>query len=171
MKLTIKQAQQRMTQVWGTRATVVPSRISGNRYVYAVTDHGEHWLPLESSWLQGRQVFELVDAEWPQPDAGANGHPRRIDLIVAYEADGARALPRINGNGQLVRFEADGEEAAAPAQTIAELYRWLQEHDYAPDGFKWLGWERGLRQRRQTYVLNGSNGHHTQKEAVPCSAS
>jgi hypothetical protein len=141
-----------MTQAWGTEAIVVPSRISGNRYVYAITDHGENWMPLESSWVQGRQVFELVDTEWPEPDAGANGHPQRIDLIVAYEADGARALPRINGNGQLLRFEADGEEVAPPTQSISELYRWLQAEGYVPSGFKWLAWEGGLRHRRQSYT-------------------
>ena len=161
MKLTLKQAQQRMTQVWGKRAIVVPYRISGNRYVYAVTDHGEHWLPLESSWSQGRQVFAPVDAEWPDAKADldgqlsqapSNGHPRRIDLIVAYEADNARALPRINGNGQLIRFLAEGEEAAPPTHSVSELYRWLQAEGYVPDGFKWLGWEHGLRHRRQTYT-------------------
>ena len=171
MKLTLKQAKERMTQVWGTEAFLVPSRISGNRYVYAITDHGENWLPLDSSWSQGDQVFALVDAEWPEPDAGMNGHAHRIDLVVAYEADGARALPRINGNGQLVAFRADGVEATPPAQTVSAIYRWLQAEGYVPDGFKWLGWQHGLRQRRQTYVLNGSNGHHTEKEAVPCHAS
>ena len=81
-----------------------------------------------------------------------NGDTRRIDLILAYEADDAKALPRINGNGQLVRFEADGEEVAPPTQSISDLYRWLQARGYVPKGFKWLGWEHGLRHRRQSYV-------------------
>ena len=75
MKLTLQQAKQRMTRVWGKSAFVVPYRISGNRYVYAVTDHGEHWLPLVSSWSQGHQVFALVDAEWPDPEAELEQQP------------------------------------------------------------------------------------------------
>ena len=81
-----------------------------------------------------------------------NSQAQRIDLIVAYKATEANSLAHVNGNGELVRFTADGEEATPPTQTMPELYRWLQEHSYTPDDFKWLGWERGLRQRRQTYV-------------------
>ena len=101
-----------------------------------------------------------------------NGQAQRIDLIVAYEADDALVLPRTNANGQLVRFKADGEEAAPPTQTMPELYRWLQVEGYVPDGFKWLGWERGLRQRWQTYVLNdGNRDGQKHKEGSLCSAS
>ena len=85
----------------------------------------------------------------------------RIDLIVAYEADEARVLPRTNGDGQLIAFKADGQEAKPPAQTMPELYRWLQAQGYVPDGFKWLGWEHGLRQRRQTYTRNVADHRDT----------
>ena len=51
----------------GRRAIVVPYRICGNRYCFAVTDHGEHWIPLDSSWVDGRQVFEPSDGSWPEP--------------------------------------------------------------------------------------------------------
>ena len=71
---------------------------------------------------------------------------------LAYEASEAKVLPRTNGNGQLVQFKADGVETQPPTRTVPKLYRWLQDHGYIPDAFKWLGWERGLRQRLQTYV-------------------
>jgi hypothetical protein len=252
MKLTIEQVEARMTAAWGAQAFLVPYRICGNRYVYAVTDHGEHWLPLETDWIQGQQVFMPKEGDWPLPDPWAeaineatqrahayfagrgdraslrrlpraqaialgqnwlrvgdridtwlipscskvgtvyqvNGRctcpdiatwckhrlaralamraeemlrakaeatgsqpARRIDLVVAYEASEERTLPQVNGNGQLVRFLADGKEAEPPARTMPELYRWLQGQGYAPNGFKWLDWQDGLRQRRQTYLL------------------
>jgi len=98
-------------------------------------------------WGQRQQEPRLV-REAPSTD-----WPRRIDLIVAYEAEERRALPRINANGQLVAFKEDGRDMTPPSEDISQIYRWLQDHGYVPDGFKWLGWERGLRQRRQTYVL------------------
>ena len=85
--------------------------------------------------------------------APRNGQPRRIDLIVGYEADEAQVLPRTNADGELVSFKANGKGTEPPTRNVAELYRWLQEHSYAPSNFKWLGWEHGLRQRLQTYVL------------------
>ena len=285
MKLTQKQVVERMTAAWGRQAVVVPSRICGNRTVYAVTDHNGNWWPLETSWSGGRQVFEPVDRPWPQdpwsaavaeaagrarayfyeqqnwlalrrlprgqaialsqkwsragddldtwyiqsqskggtiyevngrctcldylvngvpggwckhriaralairaeeiiengagsnadstaPNVGpkgtnthsqdstasGNGQAQRIELIVGYTADEARSLARVNANGKLIWFLADGVAAEPPALTTSELYRWLQEHGYIPDDFKWLGWGDGLRQRRQTYVLtNGSD--------------
>jgi hypothetical protein len=36
---------------------------------------------------------------------------------------------------------------------MPKVYRWLQAQGYVPHGFKWLGWERGLRQRLQSYIL------------------
>ena len=74
------------------------------------------------------------------------------DLTVAYHSNEAKALAHVNANGKLVGFKADGEEVAPPVQTMPDLYRWLQEHGYTPNDFKWLGWERGLRHRRQSYV-------------------
>ena len=84
--------------------------------------------------------------------APTNGQAQRIDVIVAYQADEAKVLPRTNGNGQLISFMVDGQEATSPAPTMPELYRWLQNHGYVPGDFKWLGWEHGLRQRRQSYT-------------------
>jgi hypothetical protein len=66
MKLTIKQAEEKLTAVWGTKTFVVPYRIAGNRYTYAATDHGQHWMPLETSWVEGHQVFEPKDRTWPE---------------------------------------------------------------------------------------------------------
>jgi hypothetical protein len=56
MKLTIEQVAARMTRAWGKRAFVISYRLAGNRYSYAVTDHSEHWLPLLTSWVGGRQL-------------------------------------------------------------------------------------------------------------------
>ena len=258
MKLTIEQVEARMTAAWGAQAFLVPYRIWGNRYTYAVTDHGEHWLPLKTDWIQGQQVFEPKESDWPLPDPWAeavnnavqrahayfagqgdeaslnrlpraqaialqqdwlrvgdkpdtwlipscskvgtvymvngrctcpdraawckhrlaraiairaeeilktkseasacppNGKAQRIDLVVAYEASEERTLPQVNGNGRLVRFLADGREAEPPVQDMPGLYRWLQGQGYAPHGFKWLGWQDGLRQRRQTYLLEAT---------------
>jgi hypothetical protein len=82
----------------------------------------------------------------------ASGQARRIDLIVGYEADEARSLARINGDGQLVAFKVDGEEKKPPLPTLPELYRWLQGEGFVPAEFRWLGWEHGLRQRLQSYT-------------------
>jgi hypothetical protein len=90
-----------------------------------------------------------------QPPIGTaplNGDARRIDLTVAYRSNEAKSLAHVNANGQLIGFKADGEEVSPPVQTMPELYRWLQEHDYTPNDFKWLGWEHGLRHRRQSYT-------------------
>jgi hypothetical protein len=290
MKLTIKQVEATMTAAWGREAIVVPYRLAGNLYSYAVTDHQEHWLLLLTSWAGGHQVFEPVDGTWPElvpsPEPGRmtwgeavleamqlayayfgsredsealkrlpraqaiatrqnwrqlgdklntwlipssttlgrvykvngrctckdfqghgigwwckhrlaralarraaellkngngagsdsdtpaphsmgaamnngtdstttspNGQARRIELVMAYEAEEAKVLPHINGNGQLVEFKADGRLTEPPVKTTPELYRWLQANGYVPTDFKWRGWEHGLRQRRQTYVL------------------
>ena len=67
MKLTMDEVVAKMSAAWESRAVVVPSRISGNRYLYADTDHREHWMPLDTSWVRGRQVFEPSDGAWPEP--------------------------------------------------------------------------------------------------------
>ena len=90
-----------------------------------------------------------------QPNIGTaplNGDAKRIDLTVAYRSNEAKSLAHVNANGKLIMFKVDGEEAAPPVQTMPELYRWLQEYGYTPSDFKWLGWERGLRHRHQSYV-------------------
>ncbi|MFC2045915.1 SWIM zinc finger family protein [Chloroflexota bacterium] len=286
MKLSRQQVEERLTVAWGKEAVVVPYRIHGNRRSYAVTDHGSHWMPIETSWVGGRQVFEPVSGDWPEveqdswdlalvkaaelarayfenqgntlalrrlprgmviaeaqnwtrlgdeldtylirsqskggtvyevngrctcpdwllngvpggwckhriaralairatemlkengagsavdtptPSAGPHrtttqvqdttepddGQAQRIDLIVAYEASDANSLTYINANGKLVEFKADGLVAPPPTRAMAEVYRWLQANSYVPDCFKWLGWDRGLRHRRQSYVLKG----------------
>jgi hypothetical protein len=55
--MTIVEAEARYSAAWGTPATVVPYRISGNRYVYAVTDHNGHWVPLHRTWIGGDMVL------------------------------------------------------------------------------------------------------------------
>jgi hypothetical protein len=85
----------------------------------------------------------------------------RIDLIVAYQADDARVLPRIDGTGELVAFKVDGQEQEPPVPTLRELYRWLLEQGYVPATFQWLGWEHGLRQRLQAYTRNGADDRDT----------
>jgi hypothetical protein len=85
--------------------------------------------------------------------APASIQARRIDLIVGYEADEARVLPRTNANGQLIQFTVDGKLTSPPVPTMPQLYRWLQAEGYVPEGFRWMGWERGLRQRRESYVM------------------
>jgi hypothetical protein len=90
------------------------------------------------------------DQDTTQPDMG---QAQRIDLVVAYMASEDDSLPYADANGKLVEFKADGKVALPPTRVVAEIYRWLQANDYVPDGFKWLGWERGLRHRRQSYVL------------------
>ena len=68
MKLTREQVEARITLAWGKQAYTVANRLAGNRYVYAVTDHNGHWMPLASSWDGGRQVLEPLGADtWPEP--------------------------------------------------------------------------------------------------------
>jgi hypothetical protein len=90
-----------------------------------------------------------------------NGQAQRIDLVVAYEADEARVLPRINGTGELVTFKADGQEQEPPVPTLRELYRWLLDQGYVPATFQWLGWEGGLRQRLQAYTRKVADDRDT----------
>ena len=61
MKLTMKEVQSKMSAAWGRRAVVIPYRIAGNKYCYAVSDHVDHWIALDSSWVDGRQVVEPSD--------------------------------------------------------------------------------------------------------------
>jgi hypothetical protein len=284
MKLNQEQLESRLTASWGKKAHLVAYQMYGNRLTYAVTDHGDHWMPLERSWAGGRPVFQPVGMPWPSQDSGSwveavtkaaalardhfvqqrnmaavkrlpraqviaearswerqgddadtwliastssggsvyrvndrctcpdflrNGvsggwckhrlaralgrraqrflqeekgarvlqslpapssmmtttksdadstsgsalcQARRIDLVLGYEADEAKPLALINANGKLIEFTADGEMTRPPVQDVAELYRWLLTNDFKPFAFRWLGWERGLRQRRQTYI-------------------
>ena len=75
----------------------------------------------------------------------------QVDLIVAYEADGAQFVPRIRGE-ELLEFRLDGQVMDPPAPTLDGIYRWLGTNGYVPDGFKWLDRHEGRRRRRQVYV-------------------
>jgi hypothetical protein len=56
-QMAVTEAESRYSAAWGTAAHVVPYRISGNRYVYAVTDHDGHWVPLHRTWIGGSLVL------------------------------------------------------------------------------------------------------------------
>lgn len=56
---TAKGIEDRFTKEWGRKAFVIPHRISGNRYVYAVSDHNGNYLSLDARWFGGRQVFTV----------------------------------------------------------------------------------------------------------------
>jgi len=77
---------------------------------------------------------------------------RRIELIVGYRTSEHKTLPYTSGEGKLVCFVADGKETQAPVPSMREMYRWLEGQGFVPEGFKWLDWEHGLRQRRESYV-------------------
>jgi hypothetical protein len=69
-----------MTEKWRRQAYVMPCRISGNRVVWSVSDHFRHWIPLESRWDAGRQVFELPDD--PQPEVERDPWADAMQLIM-----------------------------------------------------------------------------------------
>ena len=92
-----------------------------------------------------------------QLSGGNAAQAQRIEIVMAYEASEAKVLSHTNGDGVLVTFTADGKQTESPTQTVPDLYRWLQANGYVPSGFQWLGWEKGLRQRRQTYVKQPAN--------------
>jgi hypothetical protein len=81
-----------------------------------------------------------------------SGQAQRIDLVVACNASEAYSPAYTNANGKAVGFEADGQVASPLTRAMAGVFRQLQANGYVPDSFNWLGWERGLRQHRQTYV-------------------
>jgi hypothetical protein len=65
MKLKATRIEVKATEVSGKPAFVVPYRIAGNCHVHAVTDHGDQWLPLKTSWNGDGQVFEPVASPGP----------------------------------------------------------------------------------------------------------
>jgi hypothetical protein len=148
----------------GTEGVVY--RVNGHCTCPDYTDNGVKWCKhrqaralakCAAGILRDRIGAGSADAPVAEDERPSPGQARRIDVIVGYAADNARALPRINGNGQLLAFRADGAETDTPVQTLPELYRWLQERGYAPAGFQWLGWEHGLRRRRQSYTLEAAH--------------
>jgi hypothetical protein len=74
-----------------------------------------------------------------------------VELIVAYEADGAQFLPRVRGE-KLLEFKWNGKVMDPPAPNLSEIYRWLGVNGYVPDQFKWIDRHEGRRRRRQVYI-------------------
>jgi hypothetical protein len=122
MKLTAKQVEAKLRQVWGSRVVVVPYRISGNRYVYAARDDRGHWLALDASWVGGRQVFEPSEGSWPEPKQTTwdDAVLAASQLAMAYFVD--------QGNGAALR-------RLPRAEVIAEGKNWQHVGD-EPD--TWL---------------------------------
>ena len=71
MKQTKEQVEARHSLAWGRPSTVVAYHLYGNRLTYAARDDGNHWMPLETSWDGGRQLFEPVGMDWPSTDGKA----------------------------------------------------------------------------------------------------
>ena len=118
MKLTMKEVQTRMSASWGRKAVVIPYRICGNRYRFAVTDHGEHWIPLDASWVGGCQVFEPSDGAWPEPkqttwsDAVQAASHRAMAYFVDQGNSAAlRRLPRAEVIADSKNWQQMGDEA------------------------------------------------------------
>lgn len=106
MKLTLEQVEAKLAQVWGQVVYVVPHRISGNRYRYLATEHGDHWLPPKTSWAGRRQVFVPEERSWPQPETlsweeaaqwkpGATNKDKTRGLALAY-VDLRHHIDRLN---------------------------------------------------------------------------
>jgi hypothetical protein len=116
MKLTATQVEAKATEAWGTQASVIPYRISGNRTAYAVTDHGDHWLPLNTPWNGDGQVLEPIGTTWPweERDIWVDAVLDAVQLALAY-------------------FTKEGDRAAVKrlprAQTIAEGRTWRRIGD------------------------------------------
>jgi hypothetical protein len=91
------------------------------------------------------------------PDSITTPVRGQVELIVAYEADGARFMPRIRGE-ELLEFRLDGQVVDPPAPTLDGVYRWLGTNGYVPDGeqFRWLDRCEGRRRRRQVYAYQAS---------------
>jgi hypothetical protein len=105
MKLKATKIDAQATEAWGKQAFVVPYRIAGNRRAYALTDHGDHWLPLETSWNGGGQVFEPVGTNWPWDvrDVWVNAVMEAAQLALAYfTEEGNRAAVERLPRGQVI---------------------------------------------------------------------
>jgi hypothetical protein len=111
MKLKATEIEAKATEAWGKQAYVIAYRIAGNRTTYAVTDHGEHWLSLRTSWNGGGPVHEPMGATWPWA-------ARDVWLDAVLDA----------AQSALVYFMNEGDKAAVQrlprAQDIAEGRNW-----------------------------------------------
>jgi hypothetical protein len=91
-------------------------RIAGNRTAYAVTDHGEYWLPLRTSWNGGGPVHEPMGATRPW-----EAHDVWLDAVL----DAVQLA--------VVCFMNKGDKAAVKrlprAQVIAEGRNWRRIGD------------------------------------------
>ena len=127
----------------------------------------EHWIactianraaePLQDESNPGNAGDTPALQEPPKESAmdPVNGQAQRIDLIVAYDAGEANLLAGVSDKGRLLQFRLDGDVVVPPTRDMPEIYRWLHEHGYIPDGFNWLGWwEDGHRRQWQSYVLH-----------------
>ena len=126
MKLSRQQVEDRLTAAWGREAAVVPYR-HGNRRSYAVTYHGSHWMPLESGWVGGRQVFEPVSGDWPEVEQDS------WDLAVVRAAELARAYFEGEENRLALRRLPRG-------MVIAEARNWTRLRNR-----HWATAQRGLK--------------------------
>ena len=99
MYWTMDRIEAHYSTEWNTAAAVVPYRTAGNRTAYAVTDHGDNWLPLLHKWTRNGQRFT------PHPDPAwlravgeatrrAADHFAHVPAIVA-RADHPGALSRL----------------------------------------------------------------------------
>lgn len=116
MKLTIEQVEATLAAVWGKQVFIVPYRLAGNRYSYAVTDHGKGWLPLLTSWVDGHQVFEPADGTWPE----LKRDPWLDAIFEAYQIANAYFVNR--GNRVAV-------QRLPRALAIAEARQWTYQED------------------------------------------
>jgi hypothetical protein len=111
-------------------------RIAGNRTAYAVTDHGEYWLPLRTSWNGGGPVHEPRGAPWPW-------EVRNVWLDAVLDA------------AQLALMN-EGDKAAVKwlprAQVIAKRRNWRRIGD------RFDAWRiPGLRRRGIVYIIKGTH--------------
>lgn len=115
MKLTRKEVESRLTAAWGKQAHLVAYDLWGST-TYAATDHGEHWMPLQASYRKGRQVFKLLNMDWPSRDNGAwaEAVTKAADLARDYFLN-QRNMPALK---RLPR-----------AQVLAEARNWERQGD------------------------------------------
>lgn len=167
MKLRMKEVEAKLTAAWGNQAFVVPYRISGNRTVYAATDHGDHYLPLKTSWNGGGQVFEPVGADWPWvkrdpwPDAVLDA----AQLALAHFVDqgdkaAVKRLPRAQVIAESRNWHRIGDKFDTwlmPSQSKMGLVYMVNGRCNCPDRVTWC-------KHRQVRALAMRAGKLTQEQ-------
>jgi hypothetical protein len=101
-----------------TQAYVIPYRIAGNRATYALTDHGEHWLPLRTSWNGDGPVHELIGDPWPWEarDVWLDAVLDAAQLaLVHFTDEGDRAAVRHLPRAQVIARGGTGTGSATSA--------------------------------------------------------